>query len=120
MKQLTGRYNYARYYVYRGWLKKNSFDIDWWPASSAKRPPIIDDPQRVGNNNFNCIDAGGWYWEAGASRTGFKSINSTITEGSGNDPDAIESVTRKINGGVNGLDKRIEHTQRIYKVLGDA
>lgn len=119
MKQLTGRYNYARYYVYRGWLRKDSFDSEWWPASPAKRPPIINDPQRIGTDSFNCIDAGGWFWEAGSSPNKFKSINSAITEEDVGDP-AITRVTKSINGGTNGLSERIKQTQRIYKILGDS
>lgn len=33
MKQLTGRANYADYWVYRGWLARNSYSDRWWRNS---------------------------------------------------------------------------------------
>lgn len=34
MKQLTGRANYANYWVYRGWLQASSFSNNWWKHTS--------------------------------------------------------------------------------------
>ncbi|NYH25577.1 M23 family metallopeptidase [Paraburkholderia bryophila] len=69
-KQLTGRENYADYYVYRGWLKRSDFDANWWsdsayknhhPSQMTKRPAPIDDPDRIIANPYNCIDSGGFF-----------------------------------------------------------
>jgi predicted chitinase len=69
-KQLTGRANYADYYVYRGWLKRSDFDANWWsdsayknhhPAQMTKRAAPIDDPDRIIANPYNCIDSGGFF-----------------------------------------------------------
>jgi predicted chitinase len=38
-KQLTGRANYSKYWLYRGWLQASSFDVNWW-----------DDPQYKAKN----------------------------------------------------------------------
>lgn len=118
MKQLTGRENYSRYWVYRGWLNQDSFDAGWWRDPERLRPPIIDNPQLLRTDDFSCIDAGGWYWETGAARAGYRSINRVIVEGDVSNA-AIERVTRAINGGVNGLPERILHTQRIAPILDD-
>lgn len=118
MKQLTGRENYSKYWVYRGWLDASSFDSGWWRDTQRLRPPAINNPQALSTNTYNCIDAGGWYWEAGAARARYRSINRVITEDDVSNA-AVERVTRAINGGVNGLAQRIAHTQRIDSVLND-
>jgi predicted chitinase len=118
MKQLTGRENYSKYWVYRGWLDSNSFHSPWWNPARPAIAAAIPDPQRLSIDAFNAIDAGGWYWEAGSQVNRFRSINSVI----GNhdfSPAAIESVTRAINGGVNGLPQRSAQTLRIKDVLSD-
>ncbi|KUY94635.1 MULTISPECIES: peptidoglycan DD-metalloendopeptidase family protein [unclassified Burkholderia] len=123
MKQLTGRVNYANYWVYRGWLALGSFDASWWSKASLRRP-IITDPQRISIVPFNCIDAGGWYWTAGAASNSFKTINAAIVENSISDQDVF-NVSRAINGlngrtkNPNGLDQRIAHTKRIAKIIMD-
>lgn len=117
MKQLTGRENYSKYWVYRAWLDQSSFDPRWWTNNNFRRP-IIDDPQLLSTNEYNCIDAGGWYWEAGSRSAQFLSINRSIT---GNDVTraTIRSITFSINGGYNGLEERVTNTQRIWPILSD-
>lgn len=34
LKQLTGRANYANYWVYRGWLQASTFSNNWWKHTS--------------------------------------------------------------------------------------
>jgi hypothetical protein len=61
MKQLTGKENYSKYWVYRGWLAQDSFASPWWNApkpNKPNRPPNIADPQQLSINAFNAIDAG--------------------------------------------------------------
>ncbi|MPV65926.1 M23 family metallopeptidase [Burkholderia sp. BE17] len=123
MKQLTGRVNYASYWVYRGWLDSSSFDKKWWEDKTRRRP-IIAAPQQISIVPFNCIDAGGWYWTAGAASNKYITINSSIQELDVS-AQAIFSVSRSINGinkktrKPNGLEDRISHTQRISKILMD-
>lgn len=91
-KQMTGRDNYANYWVYRGWLQSDSFSPRWWrnpgwwgiqgvtvaanqynmlPTQEAAtvatltatmRPPIIALPDTVSTDYFTCIDTAGWFW----------------------------------------------------------
>jgi hydroxyethylthiazole kinase len=118
MKQLTGRENYSKYWVYRGWLDKDSFTSPWWNPAMPARAPNIPDPQRLSTDAYNAIDAGGWYWEAGSTPNQYRSINRSVSPATFTDA-AIEVVTRAINGGVNGLPQRIEQTNRIRPVLND-
>ncbi|MGS0897392.1 glycoside hydrolase family 19 protein, partial [Burkholderia stagnalis] len=123
MKQLTGKVNYASYWVYRGWLNPSSFDKGWW-ENKTRRRPIVADPQQVSIVPFNCIDAGGWYWTAGAASNKYITINSSVQELNVS-AQAIFSVSRAINGinkktsKPNGLEDRVSHTQRISKILMD-
>jgi hypothetical protein len=68
-KQLTGRSNYADYWLFRGWLSKSDFSPSWWSdpayrihnrAGMTKNPAIINNPHRV-TLPVNCIDSGGFY-----------------------------------------------------------
>ncbi|MCA7887321.1 hypothetical protein LGM58_29475 [Burkholderia contaminans] len=123
MKQLTARANYASYWVYRGWLNPSTFDDPWWDKKTRRRP-IINDPQRIGIVPFNAIDAGGWYWLAGAASNGNVTINSIIREMDVS-YESVFAVSRAINGinrktkKPNGLSERVEHTQIIAKILMD-
>lgn len=95
MKQLTGRYNYAMYWLYRGWLDKQDFNNPWWQTDQQKlRPPIIDHPETVSTDPYNCIDAAGWFWIGGKS----KSINVPADSAPTVTPASITEVTRAING----------------------
>ncbi|WP_447594123.1 hypothetical protein [Stenotrophomonas rhizophila] len=71
MKQLTGRENYSKYWVYRGWLDPSTFTSPWWNPARPARAPTINDPQRLSNDAYAAIDAGGWYWEAGSAQNQF-------------------------------------------------
>lgn len=113
-KQLTGRYNYAEYWVFRGWLKKG-VDFDWdWVKNTSKRAPKIDTPERIAENTYNCIDIGTWYIAL--------LRNKTLDE---MDNDNVRSVTHAINGGKDttqwekkcSLSARDNHTQRIKLAL---
>lgn len=117
MKQLTGRENYEKYWVFRGWLDALSFDNYWW-KNKKLRPPKIEDPERISVVPFNCIDAGGWYWTAGSHPNHFKTINSIPSDKQIKQID-IKSITYAINGGYNGIQERIKHTLRIEKIISD-
>ena len=64
MKQLTGKYNYTEYWVYRGWLSRRDFTASWWTHPHPTRPSITT-PEILLTVPYNAIDAGTWYWEAG-------------------------------------------------------
>ncbi|SIQ80886.1 Predicted chitinase [Aromatoleum tolulyticum] len=122
MKQITGKYNYSEYWVYRGWIDRRSYTASWWSAARNVMRPRIDDPERVLADPYTTIDTGGWYWTASPHRGTpheRSSINALVGEDSPDDA-SVETVTRGINGGTNGLDNRTHHTLRIHGILCDA
>jgi predicted chitinase/murein DD-endopeptidase MepM/ murein hydrolase activator NlpD len=124
MKQLTGRENYSKYWVYRGWLSASTFDPQWWTNTRTLRAPHIPDPQRLSLDAYNAVDAGAWYWEAGAARNRFRSINTSITSDT-IDRTTVRTVAVAINGvnnqgEPNGLAERLTATQDLAPVLMDS
>ncbi|OCQ52599.1 hypothetical protein Ppb6_02212 [Photorhabdus australis subsp. thailandensis] len=130
-KMLTGRANYAAYWVYRGWIIKKDFDNYWWDDEEykkkninkmKKRPAVIDDPQKVTENEYNCIDTGG-YFIRGIKPNIIKEIDKdkwyeSSSEKEGKDEDTIiKSVTKLINGGDKGLEDRNKATKKAKEVL---
>ncbi|RFP60431.1 MAG: hypothetical protein BJG00_007040 [Limnothrix sp. CACIAM 69d] len=59
MKQLTGRFNYAEYWVFRGWLNPSSYDHRWF--STGRPGPAIDNPEVAANVPYNAVDTAGFY-----------------------------------------------------------
>jgi predicted chitinase len=60
---ITGRCNYADYWVYRGWPIPE-FKRSWWSHHNVN-PAIISDPQRISFNPDDACDVGGWFWKQG-------------------------------------------------------
>ncbi|MFP5423939.1 MAG: hypothetical protein ACLGID_21110 [Gammaproteobacteria bacterium] len=124
LKQLTGRFNYAYYWVFRGWLTMSAFDDPWWTRTGARAPQIAD-PQFIANDRYSAMDAGGWYWEVtpirglGAGRLGRPHSTINSAENTQYSHALVEKVTRLINGGVNGLKERQIHSDLIYKIMSD-
>ena len=58
-KQLTGRFNYAEYWIFRGWLSSSSFDHLLF--NKNKPGPIVPNPQIIGDVPINAIDTAGYY-----------------------------------------------------------
>lgn len=115
MKQLTGRANYADYWVYRGWLAKNTFSDRWWRNSqwwgiannnvtrsqystlpiqneatvarleAEMLPPQIVNPDRVNSDPATSIDTAGWFWAK----------NSLIRIA---DSNSVDEMTRRVRG----------------------
>lgn len=65
---------------------------------------LIGSPELLQGTEAACR-ASGWFWKT-------KGLNALA------DKDAFGAITKKINGGYNGLDDRIGHWLRIRKVLG--
>lgn len=124
MKQLTGRENYSKYWVYRGWLDASTFIAPWWHPSRPERAPDIASPQDLSTSTYNAVDAGGWYWQAGAASNRFRSINSVI-ESNVIDRNTVRSVSRAINGvnrqtgDPNGLEQRLAESRHAETILMD-
>jgi predicted chitinase len=129
-KQLTGRSNYASYWVFRGWISRTSFNPSWWddPAYIAhdrngmkKIPAKIDDPQRISFPE-NCIDCAGFYLRFERPST-IEKIDSDKAETALTNKDkAIEhlisrEVTHAINGGYIDADTRLDYTREAKKIL---
>ncbi|TAM55064.1 MAG: hypothetical protein EPN57_03360 [Paraburkholderia sp.] len=130
-KQLTGRANYAAYWVYRGWLKTKDFDDGWWldhaykqhnAATMKKRPALIAEPDRVIRDPYNCIDSGGFFVaiknddvkrEIDTSR----GIVPSTDEERELEKKISEAVTHIINGGYIEKDGRYLATMNALKVL---
>ena len=124
MKQLTGRENYSKYWVYRGWLDPATFASPWWNPPRPAQAPLIAEPQRLSVDAFNAIDAGGWYWLAGAASNRFRSLNTIIVNDT-IDRTSVRSVARAINGinrqtgEPNGLDERLAESLAVEAILMD-
>lgn len=86
--QLTGRANYAEY------SHTSSLDID-----------VEANPDIVASDDGICADVAGWFWN-------HREINLLA------DRDDLEGVTRRINGGLNGLSDRRRLLSRTKTLLG--
>ncbi|NUT62115.1 kinase, partial [Herbaspirillum sp. C9C3] len=124
IKQLSGRENYGKYWVYRGWISPTSFESTWWHPSNPAKAPKVTDPQWLSINIYNAIDSGGWYWTAGAQDNKFKTINLRITS-SIIDQATVQAVATAINGinrttgKPNHLDERLKETLWAQNILLD-
>jgi predicted chitinase len=75
-------------------------------ANYVGDPDLIRNPQRIAQEPLHSAGAAGWYWMT-------RKINPLA------DLDNIISVTKKINGGTNGLEDRRGYLARAKKVLGN-
>lgn len=125
-KMLTGLDTYSGYWVYRGWLSKSSFDASWWTdpqyrrknlPGMIKRPPQIDEPHKVTESPYNCIDTGAFYIVCFKNKTLKVMDSDKVT--SRDDNDVAERVTRAINGGTIGIEDRKKTTKAAREVLSD-
>lgn len=86
--QLTGRANYREY------ARINRFDV-----------PVLEQPEAVAQDPRLCVDVAGWFWDS-------RKINLLAGQ------DKLEEVTRRINGGLNGLAHRRKLLLRAKTLLG--
>lgn len=64
----------------------------------------VSDPTRVALDPFACVDVACWFWQS-------RKIGPLA------DADDAKAVTKRINGGYNGLDDRLEHLARAKALL---
>jgi predicted chitinase len=95
--------------------------VVWWgdpqydaknESKMKKRPATVSDPERISINTFNCMDTGGWFMTFEKARV----IKAMDNSNQGVD-DLIETVTRAINGGINGFDARKICTKKAMEIL---
>ena len=86
--QLTGRNNYTRY-----------------SNDSGHGREYVDHPERIAEDPALAVDVACWFWKENG-------LNELA------DHDDLKGVTRRINGGYNGLDKRNDFLFRAKAVLG--
>lgn len=90
--QITGRANYTEY-------QKSSRLV------AELNVNIIDNPELIAVNDQLCADVACWFWER-------RKLNSLA------DRDDLEAITRRINGGLNGLSDRRRLLVRSRTLLG--
>lgn len=111
---LTGRANYAKYWVYRGWLENKDFTPSWWKTTVLHpKAAEINDPQRIAVNPYDACDSAGWYW----SNESRKKHGKRWTCQEAADTDDVTLVTFVVNGGANGLPERKGYLKLAKSVL---
>lgn len=109
MKQLTGRYNYSQYWIYRGWLDKNSYDNSWFKKHTPG--PVINNPQIAADDLYTAVDTAGFYC---ASHKTSIPADAGISQANSN------SVSRLVNPYERPpAPLRYTQTRDAYVVLGD-
>lgn len=86
--QLTGRANYREY-----------------ARSINRETEIMNDPEQIASQTDLCVDVAGWYW----TRRKLSALA---------DVDDLTTITKRINGGLNGLEDRRRLLVRAKALLG--
>ncbi|MDL1530052.1 hydroxyethylthiazole kinase [Yersinia pestis] len=110
-KQLTGLANYTGYWTYRGWLRSTDYDNSWWRNPNRLRVPLIDNPQNISTEPYNCIDSGGQF----VAKNGvLRRADAGVTR------DSSRSVSMVINRwDQQSFERRFQSTQNTYSIVGD-
>ena len=66
---------------------------------------LISDPDQLANDANAAVAASGWFWDS-------RGLNAYA------DKDDVETITKRINGGLNGIDDRKEFLARAKAALG--
>lgn len=113
-KQLTGRYNYSQYWAFRGWSLGGPYNHQWFQhmVNGHYLPgPVIDHPELVGDDAFNCVDTGGFFW---ARYIVARAADSGMNEAASN---AVASIVN--HGDHQSPPLRWQETQSAFKILGE-
>lgn len=113
-KQLTGRYNYSQYWMFRGWSVGGPFNHQWFQhmVNGHYLPgPVIDHPESVGDDAFNCVDTGGFFW---VRYTVARAADSGVNQAASN---AVASIVNHYDHQSPPL--RWQEAQNAFKVLGE-
>lgn len=86
--QLTGRANYGEY-----------------GRAIGREAELLDQPELVETDSGLCTDVAGWFWAK-------RSLNALA------DADDLTTLTKRVNGGLNGLDDRRRLLVRAKALLG--
>ncbi|EIS29956.1 hypothetical protein YPPY54_1801, partial [Yersinia pestis PY-54] len=86
-----------------------------------KKPAIINSPQKVTENEYNCIDTGGYFIRGIKPKT-IQSMDDDkeyiMNKGQGeNENRVIERVTKAINGADKGLEQRKFFTKKAKGIM---
>jgi predicted chitinase/murein DD-endopeptidase MepM/ murein hydrolase activator NlpD len=109
MKQLTGRFNYAEYWVFRGWLNPSTYDPEWF--KTRRTGPAIDNPEVAADVPYNAVDTAGFY----CAKT---RIHKAADGGVGRDHSA--AVSRLVNPYEQPpAPTRANETVAAFEILGD-
>ncbi|MDS0794253.1 M23 family metallopeptidase [Burkholderia pseudomultivorans] len=110
-KQLTGRYNYSEYWIFRGWLDSRSYNRAWFRKQPPEDGPVINNPELVGNDAYSCVDTAGFFC-----------VRYPVEKAA--DAGISEVASRAVSKVVNPFDVRSPplrwiETKKAYRVLGD-
>lgn len=96
----------GRYYKGRGLIQITGFD-NYLACSRAllRDDALVKNPAMLERADLACRSAG-WYWDS-------RRLNAFADAGQ------FETITRKINGGLNGQADRLAHYERAKQVLGE-
>jgi putative chitinase len=72
-------------------------------ATAIGRPDLVEHPELVATPEFACLSAG-WFWDT-------RKLNSSA------DTSDYTTMTKRINGGVLGLNERIANIEKVKKLL---
>jgi hypothetical protein len=110
MKQLTGRYNYSEYWIFRGWLDPSSFDRNWFNTGGAG--PTINNPQIAADDPYNAVDTACFF----CVKTRIPRVADRGISGSDS-----ENASRLVNPYERPpAARRATETTNSFRVLGDA
>ncbi len=96
----------ASAYIGRGFLQITGYSNVRSFAADMRVPEILDNPQLLEEDY--AMDTALWF---------FKKNNLWTICDEGIEEPVIKKVTKRVNGGYNGLDHRIKETQKIYEWL---
>ena len=108
MIQLTGRENYTRAWLYFNLpVERDAKNLKWYKGVNPVDPTLAVDPDWSAK-------IAGWYWAV------LRKVNPVADQlrNAKNENAVFEKVTKKINGGLNGLTDRLNYYKKAKHALG--